>query len=166
MSRTSTTVGRRQSIPAWMTAAAVMAVLALALVWRAVPASADTPTTVATVAPTTVATVAPTTAATVAPTTVATPVSGTVSARGRQPSPPCNGSTTTSSCYMELILQPEATPTQDTGWRVGDVIKLELKIKNTGTASVATGTFNGVEAYVDMDSLTLAQTASFGILTT
>ncbi|MBU6151757.1 MAG: hypothetical protein KGR25_09925, partial [Chloroflexi bacterium] len=52
---------------------------------------------------------------------------------------------------MELILEPEATPTQDTGWRVGDVIKLELKIKNTGTASVATGTFNGVEAYVDMD---------------
>ncbi|NCA14929.1 MAG: hypothetical protein EBS89_12525, partial [Proteobacteria bacterium] len=64
MSRTSTTVGRRQSIPAWMTAAAVVAVLALALVWRAAPAMADT-------APAATPTVAPTTAAAVA---TATPV--------------------------------------------------------------------------------------------
>jgi|GEM_PF-4937750 len=87
MSRTSTTVGTRRRVPAWTTAAAVVAVLALALVWRVVPASADTapastptvaPTTVATVAPTKVATVAPTTVATVAPTTVATVAPTTV----------------------------------------------------------------------------------------
>ena len=60
MSRTSTTAGARRRVPAWTTAAAVVAVLALALVWRVVPASADTvPVTTPTVAPTTVATVAP-----------------------------------------------------------------------------------------------------------
>ena len=79
MSRTSTTAGARRRVPAWTTAAAVVAVLALALVWRVVPASADTvPVTTPTVAPTTVATIAPTTAATIAPTTVATVAPTTV----------------------------------------------------------------------------------------
>ncbi|MBU6289849.1 MAG: hypothetical protein KGS10_16965, partial [Chloroflexi bacterium] len=183
MSRTSTTVGRRQSIPAWMTAAAVMAVLALALVWRAVPASADTaPAATPTVAPTatTVATVAPTTAATVAPTAVASPAAtiaartvntaGGVSTRGRVPSSCAPAGASDPGCYMELALVPEATPTGDTGWRVGDVIKVDLVVKNVGTATDGTqpGTFNGIETYIDLDldKLELVQYADFSTVTT
>ncbi|MBU6280510.1 MAG: hypothetical protein KGN78_14830, partial [Actinomycetales bacterium] len=129
MSRTSTTVGRRQSIPAWMTAAAVVAVLALALVWRAAPAMADT-------APAATPTVAPTTAATVAPTTVAPVSTGAVGSRAAalRTYDQCSTSTATdSTCPIEMsLVAKNLPPNSDTGWRVGDVINLQLKIQNKG----------------------------------
>jgi hypothetical protein len=46
-----------------------------------------------------------------------------------------------------MILVPEATPQGDTGWRVGDLIKVEIRVKNHSATS--SFSFNGLSAHVD-----------------
>ena len=134
MSRTNKSVGTRERGPTRATITALVAVVALALAWGVAPALADTapaatPTTVATVAPTTVATVAPTTVATVAPVSV-----GVVGSRAAalKSWDQCATSTATSlTCPIQMsLVATNEPPISGDGWRVGDVINLQLKIEN------------------------------------
>ncbi|MBU6150578.1 MAG: hypothetical protein KGR25_03950, partial [Chloroflexi bacterium] len=150
MSRTSTTAGARRRVPAWTTAAAVVAVLALAFVWRAAPASADT---------------APAATPTVAPTTASSTTSGSVSAsstsgnirtlaQGLTSDSQCGASGAPSdTCPLELKLVASSGPLTTIAagdkWRIGDVIRIDIVIKNT---SATPQVINGASAHIDFNA--------------
>ena len=144
MNRTKILTWQRDRIPAWMLTVVMATAIALSLMWGVNPAAADT-------APASTPTVAP--VATLAPVATATPAaSGLVQTRAQAPgtgdqcATPVATWTSPDPCGLEMVLVPTATPTGDLGWRVGDIIKVEIRVKNH---SATAQKFNGISAHVD-----------------
>ena len=155
MNRTKILTWQRDRIPTWMLTVVMATAIALSLMWGVNPAAADT-------APASTPTVAPTTVATVAPVATATPkaTSGTVRTRAQVPADACpDGNIEThysEACPLEMKLVTsfaEAVPGYVSGdpYRVGDVVKVEIRVVNHDTASPSFS-FNGVSAHVDFDT--------------
>ncbi len=143
MNRTKILTWQRDRIPTWMLTVVMATAIALSLMWGVNPAAADT-------APASTPTVAP--VATLAPVATATPSSsGSFRTRAQAPltgdqcaSPDPNYA---SPCALEMVLVPAATPAGDAGWRVGDLIKVDIRVKNHSATS--SFSFNGLSAHVD-----------------
>ena len=148
MNRTKILTWQRDRIPTWMLTVVMATAIALSLMWGVNPAAADT-------APASTPTVAPTTVATVAPVATSTPkaTSGAVRTRAQVPADACPSPTPSPTdfyspeCPLEMKLVTSfASPTPTGGesdYRVGDVVKVEIRVVNHDTASPSFS-FNGV----------------------
>ncbi|NBT20472.1 MAG: hypothetical protein EBT00_17130, partial [Proteobacteria bacterium] len=142
MNRTKILTWRQDRVPTWMLTVVMATAIALSLMWGVNPAAADT-------APASTPTVSP--VATLAPVATATPAaSAPVRTRAQAPQTgdqcTATDSNYTTPCALEMILVPEATPQGDAGWRVGDTIKVEIRVKNHSSTAQK---FNGLSAHVD-----------------
>ena len=156
MNRTKILIWQRDRVPTWLLMVVMATAVALSLMWGVNPAAADTaPASTPTVAPTTVA---PTT---VAPVATAAPEasSGTVRIRAQVPGDQCPAGTFPASdsyysvaCPLEMKLVhsfADIVPGAETNYRVGDVVKVEIRVINHATSTFS---FNGVSAHVDFDT--------------
>lgn len=144
MNRTKILTWQRDRIPTWMLTVVMATAIALSLMWGVNPAAADT-------APASTPTVAP--VATLAPVATATPAaSGSFRTRAQAPqtgdqcATPVANWTSPDPCALEMILVTPTVFAGDSGWRVGDLIKVEVHVINH---SATAQKFNGLSAHVD-----------------
>ncbi|MBU6150045.1 MAG: hypothetical protein KGR25_01235, partial [Chloroflexi bacterium] len=142
MNRTKILTWQRDRIPTWMLTVVMATAIALSLMWGVNPAAADT-------APASTPTVAP--VATLAPVATATPAaSGSFRTRAQAPQTGDQCATPDANfanpCALEMVLVTPAVFAGDSGWRVGDLIKVEIRVKNH---SATEQKFNGLSAHVD-----------------
>ena len=143
MNRTKILTWQRDRIPTWMLTVVMATAIALSLMWGVNPAAADT-------APASTPTISP--VATLAPVATATPsASGSFRTRAQAPQTGDQCATPDASyaspCALEMILVTPTVFAGDTGWRVGDLIKVEIRVKNHSATS--SFSFNGLSAHVD-----------------
>ncbi|NDF39508.1 MAG: hypothetical protein EB140_11370 [Proteobacteria bacterium] len=144
MNRTKILTWRQDRVPTWMLTVVMATAIALSLMWGVNPAAADT-------APASTPTISP--VATLAPVATATPsASGSFRTRAQAPqtgdqcATPVANWTSPDPCGLEMTLVTPTVFAGDSGWRVGDTITVEIRVKNH---SATAQKFNGLSAHVD-----------------